>query len=516
MIVSVIKQRTFSLTCSNLWIVCFGFFAFSLLPSQAYYESIDNSHPLVICDSLNADIQSLITLPQESLLFPNALAESRCVAINTCSGLNHRGESVPANTWLHRSAKGLQFDDEYNDIRDGIDPEDQVSYNHYSVDYARVPSGIQISACQPDFNHLRINGEYICNPDTNATKSISGACPLDFPSFLTPEWPSSTGGFLLCLASLQHDSQEASLPQNALWGSAIYPIASTPGSTQMVFYEFEDGYGCHDASHLSPGLFLSSTMTPNRIMTCPELSIGTYTSDFSSECLFSCPIDYFIDRNNQKCSHVCSNVSSQACDQGSYASFVCLNASIPLYTCTPCPNVAGKYSAPWNSQTPTQCVHQDCPTGTFSNSGVCEQCPLNSFTDTEGQESCTSCPYGQYTEVQGSTSCVQCFEKDITGATCESGESLSSNLTSIEQYFQTKATQHIAHFELEKFCAQGYACLPCAPGQYEADGQCIECPIASYQTNYKETLCFSCGGTQTTLQEGSTTAAECVCIEGHE
>ena len=85
MIVSVIKQRTFSLTCSNLWIVCFGFFAFSLLPSQAYYESIDNSHPLVICDSLNADIQSLITLPQESLLFPNALAESRCVAINTCS-----------------------------------------------------------------------------------------------------------------------------------------------------------------------------------------------------------------------------------------------------------------------------------------------------------------------------------------------------------------------------------------------------------------------------------------------
>lgn len=513
---SIIKRPAPPVTYSNLLILLLGFYVLSPLPCEAYYGPIDNSHPLVVCDSLNVDIQSLFALSQESLVFPNALAETRCVAINTCSEFNHRGEAVPANTWLHRSLASLQFDDEYDVIRDGIEPEDQNSYNHYSLDYARVPAGIRISACQPDFDHLRTSGEYICNPDPNATKSISGACPFNFPSVSTPQWPPNTVEFLFCLATLQRDSQEASLQDNAVWGSATYPIASVPGSTQMVYYEFEEGYGCYDASHLSPGLYLSSSMTPNRVLTCPELSIGTYTNDYSSECVFSCPTDYSIDTANQKCSHVCANVSSTACNQGYYASLVCDDASITMYTCTPCPNVPGKYSTTWNPQNPTQCVDEDCPAGTFSNNGVCEQCPINSFSNIPGQTSCALCPYGQYTEALGSTSCVECFSKDITGIQCQDGERLSANLTFIEQYFQTSATQHREHFTLETFCAQGYACLPCPPGHYEANGQCEQCHIATYQPNFKQTVCFSCDASKTTLQEGSATAEQCVCREGHE
>lgn len=519
---SIIKRNaspitpTTHITNNHLSIVVLALLVCCPLPCKAYYETMDNSNPLVICDSLNADIQSLIATPEESLLFPNSLAESRCVAINTCSGLNHRGEAVAANTWLHRSLENLQFDDEYNEIRNGTESEHQSSYNHYSIDYARVPRGIRISACQPDFDHLRVHSEYICNPDTNATKSVSGSCPFNFPSFSTPEWPPNTADFLLCLASLQHNSQEAALPNNAVWGSAVYPIASVPGSTQMVYYEFEEGYGCYDASHLSPGLYLSSTRTPNTVMTCPELSIGTYTNDHSSECVFSCPTDYFIDTVNQKCSHVCSNVSSTACNQGSYASLVCSDASVPMYSCTPCPTEPGKYSTAWNPQTPTQCFHEDCPTGTFSDNGVCEQCAINTFNNIPGQTSCAPCPYGQHTEALGSTSCVECFSKDITGIQCQNGQSLSANLTFIEQYFQTSAIEHSTHLTLETFCAQGYACLPCPPGHYEESGQCVQCPIATYQPNFKQTVCFSCDASQTTLQEGSQTAEQCVCREGHE
>ena len=485
---------------------------FSFLSTKycaAYYAAMGNVHPLVICDSLNVDIQSLFALPADDLVFPSALAETRCVAINTCSGLNQRGETVPPNVWMHRSAPSLQFDDEYVSVESG-------NYNHHSVQYARIPEGIQLSACQPDFDHLRVQGGYICNKDLNATRNISGRCPVAYPSTVTPSWPSNAVGFLACLASLQHDSGQAVLPENAIWGTVTYPIAATVGSTQMIHYAFEDGYGCFDASDLSPGLYLSATMPPNRILSCPELSIGTYTNDFSSDCVFACPVDYIVDTESQQCAHKCANTTSTACENGFYAAIVCGEGSVPFYSCTACAYMPGQYSTAWNPSNPTQCVYADCPAGTFSESGVCVPCALNSYTESGGQTTCAACAYGKYTEAQGATSCVQCFEQDITGATCEDGASLSFNLSFIEQYFQTSASEHIAHFTLETFCAQGYACLPCSPGHYEASGLCVACEIATYQPNFKQTDCFSCGDTKTTLQQATKTAEECVCTEGHE
>lgn len=483
----------------------------TLTPSyHAFFASMDNSHPLVVCDSLNADVQSLFTLPEASLVFPDALAESRCVAINTCSEQNHRGESVPAITWLHRSLHALQFDSEL-----GHDS-DPNAYNHYSIQYARVPAGIEITACQPDFDHLRVHASYICNPNPSATVTRSGQCPFQFPSESTPQWPLEPTDLLDCLSPLQYNAQNTVNHNTGIWDEASYPVASEPGSTQMIRYAFVQGYGCYDTSHLTPGTFLSSSMPPNKIMNCPELSVGTYLNDFSAECLFSCPPDYTADLPNRQCVHVCGNVSSLTCEDGFFATSVCVDASPHLYTCSPCDVVAGKHIMPWDAQNPASCVYDDCPAGTYESGGVCNQCAVNAYSETSGQQACISCAYGKYTEAEGSSSCVECFTRDISGAACDAGEELSNNLLFIETFFNTSALAHQSHFDLARFCADGYACLPCAPGTYEQNGACTPCEVGTYQPNFKATSCFACGGTLTTLQEGSREPGECVCREGFE
>ena len=477
---------------------------------QAFFASIDNSHPLVVCDSLNDDIQSLFALTEASLIFPNALSESQCVAINTCSEQNHRGEAVPANTWLHRGLHALQFDSEL------VHDPDPNAYNHYSIQYARVPAGIQIAGCQPDFDHLRLHGHYICNPNPNAMVLRSGQCPFHFPSREVPQWPSEPTELLQCLSPLQYNAQIAVNQNAGLWNQIAYPVASEPGSTQMIRYSFVEGYGCYDASHLTPGTYLSSSMPPNKIMTCPSLSVGSYINDFSSECLFSCPSDYNIDPTNHQCVHKCGNVSSPTCEDGFFASGICSDVSPNLYTCSPCNTVAGKHIMPWDAQNPATCVYDECPPGTYESESVCNQCAVNTYSETSGQQACASCAYGKYTEAGGSSSCIECFTKDISGATCDAGEQLSADISFIESFFNTSALTHQAHFDLERFCADGYACLPCSPGTFEQNSACTPCEVGTYQPNFKSTSCFACGGTLTTLQEGSKQPEECVCREGFE
>ena len=60
--------------------------------SNAGYASFGttNTHPLVICGDLTADYSAL----DVNGVFPDALAESRCVAIDVCAEKNHRDEVV--------------------------------------------------------------------------------------------------------------------------------------------------------------------------------------------------------------------------------------------------------------------------------------------------------------------------------------------------------------------------------------------------------------------------------------
>lgn len=67
---------------------------------------------------------------------------------------------------------------------------------------------------------------------------------------------------LECVAPLQFDASEATgsfLGQD----DVVYPVAALYGSTQMIYYDFVDGWGCFDSGHITPGVKLSSTQTPN-------------------------------------------------------------------------------------------------------------------------------------------------------------------------------------------------------------------------------------------------------------
>jgi len=130
----------------------------------AGYPSFSSStYPLVICGSLNADYAAL-TSPGH---FPNALPETNCVAIDVCSEVNNRGESVPKNTWLHRSLKSLEYDGEAA-LSSGV-------YNYFNIEYARIPSGIRVESCAPNFGHFVNTGEYQCDEET--VTSVTSECP---------------------------------------------------------------------------------------------------------------------------------------------------------------------------------------------------------------------------------------------------------------------------------------------------------------------------------------------------
>jgi hypothetical protein len=66
------------------------------------------------------------------------------------------------------------------------------------------------------------------------------------------------------------------------------------------------------------------------------------------------------------------------------------------------------------------------------------------------------------------------------------------------------------------FCRQGFACLPCKPGQYERDGACVLCAVGSYQPHFDASDCFACSTGQTTAAAGSSSSDACTCLPGFE
>ena len=86
------------LKCCLIWIAGMATVSGFYAPMGAL-----NTHALVLCDTLDADVAHL--LGQTAPEYPSALAESRCVAINVCDEQNHRGEGV-----TRHSDSGLMFE----------------------------------------------------------------------------------------------------------------------------------------------------------------------------------------------------------------------------------------------------------------------------------------------------------------------------------------------------------------------------------------------------------------------
>tara|TARA_Y100000389_G_scaffold205129_1_gene263698 strand:- start:2160 stop:3533 length:1374 start_codon:yes stop_codon:yes gene_type:complete len=444
--------------------------------SHAGYASFGttNTHPLVICGDLTADYNAL----DVNGVFPDALAESKCVAIDVCAEKNHRDEAVPYDTWVHRSDPALYYDGEYP-LTDG------VVYNYHNIEYARVPAGVMLHACQPDFDRVRTHGVYECNDDTLV--SIAGNCP--------------GVGFDLqdCLMSTQYDAVSATQPADR-------------GGTQMIRYAFLVGYRCYTAADTSVGVQLSSDTKPNQLVPCQPVEHGTLT--IQNGCEFVCDAGY--TASGDACVPKCSE-TELTCPDGFKADSICLEMSEPRYTCSPCADVSGQETLPWSASVAGTCQYQDCTAGYYGSDGVCTPCPLNTFTDNPQAASCQPCAYGFHQDSTGQSSCVPCFSEtlDTTGL-CQDGEMLVRDIDAVTAYLQKLTTEQQAHLSVPAFCAQYHACLPCLPGYYEQARDCVTCPFATYQPNYKMTTCFDCSVGQNTTTTNCTAPEHCVCDPGFE
>ena len=156
------------------------------------------------------------------------------------------------------------------------------------------------------------------------------------------------------------------------------------------------------------------------------------------------------------------------------------------------------------------CVYMPCPDHHFGQGSECVPCPVNTQRPT-GDASCSACPSWTHTFTSGQA-CIDCFVTPKTVDSCPPGTEQVSDGDTIDMYF---VDQDKKYLQIDLFCKQNYACLPCKPGTYLLEGQCEECANAKYQPNSGSTTCFDCTADASSVG-GSTSVAECRCDEGHE
>ena len=189
-------------------------------------------------------------------------------------------------------------------------PNDFAAQNYGSFEYARVPEGVRLDTCAPDFDHWRRTGEVVCNEATVHTITADAdarACPGSKPfslldclrplqhdaatqklvihfgamHFGTSTWQQICPQILLA-ANQTHDvtssaSIQAQLCRDTDAYSIDIPVAADVGSTSLVRYSFLPGYGCSKSSDLDNTERLSRLTAPNMKISCPTDPHGTYT-----------------------------------------------------------------------------------------------------------------------------------------------------------------------------------------------------------------------------------------------
>lgn len=529
---------------------------------QQLILSVMAVYPLMFCNGLNASQTHIRKLELIHHKFPDSLPETDCVTINPCTQQNHRGEHVPAKTWLWRNMSGLWL--EGNDtafMKDLENAETQAPkvYNLHALEYARIPEGIHVKACEPDFSVYRRTGELVCNPktlvDLDRHRGVS-ACPSTQASFSlldcmssvekTPviefipfrsksvqmafgsqTWINACKGPLS--ANLTTEAQHLCTVLETTYELRVERSSAT-SRTQMIWYDFSDGFGCYDGSDISVSshhsTHLSRTEPPNTVLKCPDTPNGVHASSpDNTKCAFACEPGYTHD--GVACVLGCTSVGGASltlpvCQHGEYSTATCDVGGVSYFQCAPCPEVKGSRVLSWISSTPSLCQYQVCPAGTYGSDNTCLPCAKHTFTPSQNMSYCLQCnanTTGYYQDAIGQSGCVQCFSQALSEPEpeCDPGKARVRNWTVIKDYFHRTGLHQ--HEDLNTFCSDGYACLPCEPGSFLSEtlpqgSPCVTCAVGSYQPHFQSSRCHICSHGQSTGRLGATSSDECVCQNG--
>jgi hypothetical protein len=501
-----------------------------------------NAFPLVLCTGLNVSQAHLRALEVSAHVFPNALLEVECVHVDACAALNERGQTVPRGAWLWRNDSALWLAGNDSAVHDGV--EGARAHNWHSLEFARVPEGLAVRACEPDFSALRLHGELKCAAGTEVVIDSglgAPACP-------------STGPYTLldCMRSLQAHPVVERLPfrtkttrmafGSQTWYSACLagglsaeaqelcallersyelrlPLATTTSRVQLVRYDFSTGFGCFGAADVGAGTRLSRATAPNTVVACPAVAHGAHAvSADPTKCAFACDAGY--TQTATACELGCtvngSALTRTACDTGEYARAQCDGNGVAYYGCAACAEVPGSAAAAWTAASPSACEYTPCAAGEYGRANTCAPCPAHHYAPRANMSACLPCDAnatGLYQPLTGQTACTACFAAAPTG-TCAPGQARVASYDEIKAYF-ARTGLHV-HEDMTAYCEQGHACLPCAPGSFETGAACAPCALGTYQPHYESTACFACSRGQSTGREGATDASECVCQPGFE
>jgi len=529
-----------------------------IMPAHAlplYTNTSNKTYALVLCGNLQ---DAVLALKQRELV-EHAIGadwlEQNCVSIDPCAQTSsnedayfHTPMPAPAGVWLSANSSALQLQQAAAAImaaEAGVRAE-----NSRSLEFARVPEGLRVEACAPDFDLLRREGQLACNENTVVlinTASNSRACPGSLPHSLldcikplqfdagneTLMWRSPTEIMHLGTSTWNDVcSLQQMLPTlvremcNLLSQDTLQlPVAASIGSTSLLRYDFLPGYACHDKAPELETQILSAAAAPNRVIACPNVLNGQASRSDLYTCSVVCDDGYVLQ--NGVCVSVClaSGVVQTSCATGYYASAQCQQGSLTLFNCSLCeamPGFAARASVPDVDDLFT-CHYTPCAAGFKSNGLVCEACPENSFTNTSESVACLSCDTtltGNYQSGVGKTACDTCLYNTSIEAlpTCAAGTALVHDFQRLLYLFELYRVHHDAQIQtyIPDICRRGYACLPCEPGYYEYDRSCVQCPYASYQPNFGAQECNMCAAGQNTTSPASTRSSDCVCVQGFE
>jgi hypothetical protein len=168
-----------------------------------YTDGSNKTLALVLCGNLR---DAVLALKEREILehvIGAEWLESNCVSIDPCAQRSSNEDPVfalplpaAAGVWLSANSSALQLPRARAAILDaeaGLRAE-----NSRSLEFARVPEGLRVEACAPDFDLFRREGKLRCDENTIvviSAESDTRACPGTLPHTL-----------LDCVKPLQFDA----------------------------------------------------------------------------------------------------------------------------------------------------------------------------------------------------------------------------------------------------------------------------------------------------------------------